>query len=65
MVYVQNGTKPYIIDSWLGFADYVPNTIKRFQKEFRNISTIERFLKPISQDELKKLCPELFKNKKP
>lgn len=81
VVYVQNGTKPYIIDSWLGFADYVPNTIKRFQKEFRNsfwfelmkddrivfqpnkISTIERFLKPITQD--KKLCPELFKNKKP
>ncbi len=29
------------------------------------ISTIERFLKPITQDELKKLCPELFKNKKP
>jgi len=26
--------KPYIIDSWLGFADYVPNAIKRYQKEF-------------------------------
>lgn len=35
VVYVVNGKKPYIIDSWLGFADYVPNTIKRFQKEFR------------------------------
>lgn len=28
--------KPYIIDSWLGFADYVPNAIKRYQKDFRN-----------------------------
>lgn len=78
VVYVENGKKPYIIDSWLGFADYVPNTIKRFQKEFRKnfwfelmeneqmtfqptkISTIEKLLKRISPDELKKLCPELF-----
>ena len=28
--------KPYIIDSWLGFADYVPNAIQRYQKEFEN-----------------------------
>jgi len=28
--------KPYIIDTWLGFADYVPNAIKRYQKDFRN-----------------------------
>lgn len=27
--------KPYIIDAWLGFADYVPNAIKRYQGEFR------------------------------
>lgn len=27
--------KPYIIDAWLGFADYVPNAIKRYQKEHR------------------------------
>ena len=26
--------KPYIIDAWLGFADYVPNAIKRYQKEY-------------------------------
>lgn len=26
--------KPYIIDPWLGFADYLPNAIKRFQKEY-------------------------------
>lgn len=28
--------KPYIIDSWLGFADYVPNAIKRYKTEFRH-----------------------------
>ena len=28
--------KPYIIDAWLGFADYVPNAIKRYQSEFKN-----------------------------
>ena len=30
-----NDKKPYIIDAWLGFADYVPNAIKRYQGEFR------------------------------
>lgn len=28
--------KPYIIDAWLGFADYIPNAIKKYQKDFRN-----------------------------
>ena len=28
--------KPYVIDPWLGFADYVPNAIKRYQGEFKN-----------------------------
>lgn len=35
-VLLVKGKKPYIIDGWLGFADYVPNAIKRYQKEFRN-----------------------------
>lgn len=30
------GKKPYIIDPWLGFADYIPNAIKRYQGEFKN-----------------------------
>ncbi len=25
---------PYIIDSWLGFADYVPNAVTRYKNEF-------------------------------
>lgn len=28
--------KPYVIDPWLGFADYVPNAIKRYQNEHHN-----------------------------
>lgn len=31
----KNSKKPYVIDSWLGFADYVPNAIKRYQNEYR------------------------------
>lgn len=34
--------KPYIIDAWLGFADYVPNAIKKFQKDFRNCFDFEK-----------------------
>ena len=29
-----NDKKPYIMDAWLGFADYVPNAIERYKKEF-------------------------------
>jgi len=32
VVYV-SGKKPYIMDAWLGFADFVPNTIERYKKE--------------------------------
>ncbi len=35
-IIVGDGEKPYIIDAWFGFADYVPNTIKRYQNEFRH-----------------------------
>ena len=33
---VENKEKPYIIDSWLGFADYVPNTVNRYISEYGN-----------------------------
>jgi len=36
VLYVQNGNKPYVIDPWLGFADYVPKAIERYNSEFRN-----------------------------
>lgn len=29
-----NDKKPYIIDAWLGFADYEPNAIRRFKTEY-------------------------------
>ena len=35
VVYVDD-EKPYIIDSWLGFADYVPKAIEKFCGGYRN-----------------------------
>ena len=37
-----NDKKPYIIDAWLGFADFVPKTIDRFQSEFRKHFCIKK-----------------------
>jgi len=31
------GDKPYIIDSWLGFADYVPNVLDKYKTTYSNI----------------------------
>ena len=31
-----NDEKPYVIDAWLGFADYVPNAMIRYNSEFKN-----------------------------
>ena len=36
-----NDKKPYIIDAWLGFADYVPNTIQRYKNEYYKIFNFE------------------------
>lgn len=33
-VLLVNGTKPYVIDAWLGFADYVPEAFLKYKKEF-------------------------------
>ena len=32
--------KPYIIDAWLGFADYVPNALQRYQQEYKQFFDI-------------------------
>ncbi len=29
-----NDKKPYIIDAWLGFADFVPNALSKYKNEF-------------------------------
>ncbi len=68
--------KPYIIDSWLGFADYVDNAIKKYQTIYSNYFDFQNYgykmvIKdgdytynaPISQKELvklKKRHPELL-----
>ena len=31
-----NDEKPYIIDTWLGFADYIQNAILRYKSEYRH-----------------------------
>ena len=31
----ENGKNPYVLDAWLGFADYLPKAIERYQKDFR------------------------------
>ena len=36
VLYVNNNKKPYIIDCWLGFADYVPKAFERFAGEYIN-----------------------------
>ena len=35
-LYVENKGKPYIIDAWLGFADYVPNTIQKYKTVYKD-----------------------------
>ena len=43
MILYVNDKKPYIIDAWLGFADYVPKAIERYRKEFRVHFDFDRF----------------------
>jgi len=40
MVYV-NDKNPYIIDSWLGFADYIPNALAKFRSEYSKFIGID------------------------
>ena len=42
VLYVENGKKPYIIDVWLGFADYLPNAIQRYKSEFSYLFPFEK-----------------------
>ena len=36
-----NGEKPYIIDTFFGFADYVPEALKRYKNELQNFISRE------------------------
>jgi hypothetical protein len=36
VVYVEDKKKPYIIDPWLGFADYLPKAFERYRGEYKN-----------------------------
>ncbi|MBO7673269.1 hypothetical protein J6S88_07685 [bacterium] len=68
VLYVADGKKPYIIDPWLGFADFVPKAIERYNGELR------RFLKYFpgynkhlrfasAKNALEFPCPSLLSNK--
>ena len=41
ILYVDNGKKPYVIDPWLGFADYLSNAIQRYKSEYSYIFPFE------------------------
>ena len=43
VLYVDSFKRPYIIDAWLGFADYVPNAMERYRKEYSNFFDFEKF----------------------
>lgn len=81
VVLINKDKKPYILDAWLGFADYLPNAIKRWQNEFKhhfdfdlagtNKITLKEyttrqsvFLKELSSNIMRKICPELIMPKK-
>ena len=41
VLYVENRKKPYIIDPWLGFADYISNAKQKYKSEFSYIFSNE------------------------
>jgi len=36
VVYVKDKKNPYIIDPWLGFADYLPKAFEKYKGEYKN-----------------------------
>ena len=42
VLYVDNGKKPYIIDTWLGFADYLSNAIQKYKSEYSFLFPFEK-----------------------
>lgn len=59
-----NDKNPYIIDAWLGFADFVPKAIERFQNEFRahfNIKDNDKLvLKKLNNDDYSECLNQNF-----
>ncbi len=41
-VVIVNDKNPYVIDSWLGFADYLPNILDKYKGEYRRCFKITR-----------------------
>ncbi|MBO5434534.1 hypothetical protein J6A31_01765 [bacterium] len=38
----EDGQNPYVLDAWLGFADYLPKAIERYQKDFRQYFNFDK-----------------------
>ena len=53
--------KPYIIDTWLGFADYLPKAIERYQKDFRHCFDFDKL--GTEKMHTKKVSDLLYTNK--
>lgn len=80
VLFVKNNNKPYIIDAWLGFADYLPEASEKYLRDYNQYfdfykcknekvyfdepvtfdPTGEIFSKKYSNEELRKLYPELI-----
>ena len=43
VLFVDSPKHPYIIDPWLGFADFVPNAIERYKKEYSKHFDFKKF----------------------
>ena len=45
VLYVQNNNQPYIIDPWLGKADYAANMLETYSSQYKNAFDMGKYLK--------------------
>ena len=62
VVLLVNDKKSYIIDSWLGFADYVPNAFNKYKNEYRHILNIEESESVILSSDIDNVYNDFLKN---
>lgn len=64
-VLLVNDKKPYVIDTWLGFADYIPNAFNRYKNEFNchfNLNQNDKLaFKELKSDYTEVLNPDFSK----
>lgn len=62
VVLLVNDKKSYIIDSWLGFADYVHNALNKYKNEYRHILNIEDSESVILSSDIDNVYNDFLKN---